>query len=435
MQAPLPNSEIARFGLSALGRVSSVATTTILVEGLNGRVGDVVKFFGTQTEYGEIIGIDSGAMQIMPYGPCEGFSQETFVLIVNTELGCLNFAAGHVVDGLGYEIDLDFSVQANPKRKTAPPITALTRLIPSIADRKPVNSLLRTGIKAVDVCTPLAKGQRIALMAPAGVGKSTLMTMMLRGVDADRIVLCLVGERGREALELIETLKHQKLLARAYVVVATSDKPSAERAKAPLLAMQAAESFAKQGLNVLVLVDSLTRYCRALREIALSLGEAPTRRGYPSSVFTALPRLLERGGAFTAGSITLVASVLVEDELMPDPIAEEVQSLSDGHIWLSRAMAARGHFPAIDIMKSISRLSNVVQTTAQAKVATSVRRALANNQQQEILLRMGEYRWGVDAALDADLKAVPKIMEFLAQPTGVCESLESAHAKIAKVFA
>jgi ATP synthase in type III secretion protein N len=424
-------------GLVRLGRVSALLGPVVNVTGVKGNVGDFVKFYGemANARFGEIIGLGDESINVVPLGSSEGFSHDTLVEVLqSTGADTVEVETSVVVDGLGFPLNLDeFEEQRDPR--LLPPVIGMDKACPSLSDRRAINEMLATGVRALDLCVPLAKGQRVALLAPAGVGKSTLMTMLLGGVDADRVVLCLVGERGREAVELIEVLRDQDLMHKAYVVVSTSDRPSAERAKAPLLAMLAAERFAEQGHSVLILIDSLTRYCRALREISLAAGEAPTRRGYPSSVFAALPQLLERAGNFNEGSITLVASVLVEDELMPDPIAEEVQSLSDGHIWLSRSLAAKGHYPAIDVLKSISRLAGAVQNSEQRTLVQNVRRALSNSQQQETLIRMGEYRWGLDEAMDKDLKASAGLLTVLAQPTTEYSSVDETFDKFTAAMA
>jgi ATP synthase in type III secretion protein N len=423
-------------GLVRLGRVSALLGPVVNVTGIKGNVGDFVRFYGemANARFGEIIGLGEDSINIVPLGSSEGFSHDTLVEVLQSVgQDSVEVETSAVVDGLGFALDLDeFGESRDPR--LVPPVIGMDKACPSLSDRRSINEMLATGVRALDLCVPLAKGQRVALLAPAGVGKSTLMTMLLGGVEADRVVLCLVGERGREAVELIEVLREQDLMHKAYVVVSTSDRPSAERAKAPLLAMLAAERFAEQGHSVLILIDSLTRYCRALREISLAAGEAPTRRGYPASVFAALPQLLERAGNFSEGSITLVASVLVEDELMPDPIAEEVQSLSDGHIWLSRTLAAKGHYPAIDVLKSISRLATVIQSPEQRALVQNVRRALSNSQQQETLIRMGEYRWGLDEAMDKDLKSSTALNSVLTQPTTEYSSVDDTFEKFSGVM-
>jgi ATP synthase in type III secretion protein N len=404
-----------------LGKVVRLVGPVVSVAGLNVPLGSFVRFYcaSAKSQFGEVIGLERNAagdalLAVMPLGESEGFRHGTYAVPVESvEDDGLSLEPGQVIDGLGYTLDPQNGLKRRYIDAIPPAMSAAS--FPVTHSRVTHASALQTGIKAIDVCLPLATGQRVALLAPAGVGKSTVLSMILAGTSADRIVLCLIGERGREAAELVETLQATGNIEKAVVVVATSDRPAAERAKAPLIAIQIAERMAQEGHQVLVLLDSLTRYCRALREIGLAAGEAPTRRGYPASVFAALPRILEKAGNFDSGGITLVASVLVEDELMPDPIAEEVQSLSDGHIWLSREMASQGRFPAIDILKSVSRMANLVQDVDSEKIATTVRRCLACASQNDILLKMGEYKWGLDAQADKEINAAKKLRDVFLQ--------------------
>jgi ATP synthase in type III secretion protein N len=423
-----------------LGKVVRLVGPVVTVAGLNAPVGSFVRFYcsSAKSRFGEVIGLERNAagsalLAVMPLGESDGFRHGTYAVEMNTSASeGLYIEPGQVIDGIGYTLDAYDGLKRIDSNATPPAMAAAG--MTATHSRTTSASALTTGIKTVDVCLPLATGQRVALLAPAGVGKSTIMSMILAGTSADRIVLCLIGERGREAAEMVEYLQSTGHIDKAVVVVATSDRPAAERAKAPMLALQIAEQMAQEGHQVLVLLDSLTRYCRALREIGLAAGEAPTRRGYPASVFSSLPRILERAGNFDSGSITLVASVLVEDELMPDPIAEEVQSLSDGHIWLSREMASQGRFPAIDILKSVSRMAHMVQGEEAAQLATRVRKCLATANQNETLLKMGEYKWGLDAETDKDIHAAKKIREVLLQRRDEYCSPDDSMSQIAEAL-
>jgi ATP synthase in type III secretion protein N len=409
-----------------VGRIASIVPPIVLIKGLIAGVGTCVRFLSQSDPplLGEVVGLTEDGLQILPYGEIVGLSHNTRVELYSNEfsLDLSDAVPGSVVDGYGARLgDKDLATR-RPFRNAAkiPPLT--------LADRKDISEQLFTGVRAVDMCMPLAKGQRIVIQAPAGVGKTSLLKMILEGAKAQRCVLALVGERTREAVELLNELQSRDEFKRTTVVLATSDRPSIERAKAPETAANIALAAARQGQNVLLMIDSMTRYCRALREIALALGEVPTRRGYPSSVFTALPKILEKAGNFTFGSITLVCTVLVEDDLTPDPIAEEVQSLVDGHVWLSRELASSGHYPAIDVLRSISRLATAVSEKESLKVANEMRACLAAHRDNHLLLRMGEYSWGNDLETDRRLKAQPKLMKLLSQQ-GV------QHTNIAKVRA
>jgi ATP synthase in type III secretion protein N len=425
------NVKIAQIG-GPLGKVVRLIGPVVTVAGLDTPVGGFVRFYcaTAKSQYGEVIGLERSAtgsplLSVMPLGDSEGFRHGTFAVgIERFSNVSVSIDVGCVVDGIGYQLDIENGLRRVDETQLPPAMFLRSDI--STHNRVTQALPLVTGVKAMDVCLPLATGQRVALLAPAGVGKSTVLSMILSGTSADKIVLCLIGERGREAAEMVEYLASTGHLEKSVVVIATSERPAAERAKAPLLALQVAEELAQQGNQVLVLLDSLTRYCRALREIGLAAGEQPTRRGYPASVFSSLPRILERAGNFELGSITMVASVLVEDDLMPDPIAEEVQSLSDGHIWLSREMATQGKFPAIDILKSVSRMAHLVQSDDSAQLATTIRKCLAAAAQNDTLIRMGEYKWGVDNETDQLIESASKIKNTLLQHrTEYCDPTEA----------
>ena len=420
-------------GVEPIGKVVRLVGPVLNVSGVNAAVGNYLQFFSpsAKARFGEVIGLERNSkgdalLSVMPLGESEGFEHGTYVALVDPKNAQATvIEPGCVVDGLGYSLDPQNGLQRYAQ-DSIPPIMGVSHS-KSVYNPRTVEAFsLPTGIRALDICIPLVSGQRVALLAPAGVGKSTLLSMILNGTHADKVVLCLVGERGREATELVQQITSAGQLDRCVIVVATSDRPAAERAKAPVLAMQVAEQLCAAGEHVLVLIDSLTRYCRALREIGLAAGEAPTRRGYPASVFAALPKILERAGNFQVGSISMVASVLVEDELMPDPIAEEVQSLSDGHIWLSRTLAAQGRFPAIDILKSVSRMANMVQDLAMSDIANKVRRCLTSLDQNDTLIRMGEYRWGQNQQMDQEIQSAKKLAVVLSQSRDEFISIEDA---------
>ena len=270
-------------------------------------------------------------------------------------------------------------------------------------------------MRVLDGLLTCAEGQRVGIFGPAGAGKSTLMARIVRGADADVFVVALVGERGREVREFLDRSLGPDGLARSVVVVATSDRPALERVKAAQTATSIAEWFRDPGLRVVLFVDSVTRLARAWREIGLAAGEPPTRRGYPPSVFAALPRLLERAGSNALGSITAFYTVLVEGELAADPVAEEVKSILDGHVVLSPKLAEAEHHPAIDVLASRSRVMEAVVGEAHREAAARVRQLMARYAEMELLVRVGEYQRGTDALADEAVDKIEGIRAFLRQ--------------------
>jgi len=275
--------------------------------------------------------------------------------------------------------------------------------------------VLETGIRCIDGLLTCGVGQRVAILAPAGVGKSSLLGNLALSAQANTTVIALVGERGREVAEFVEVLRKSKRLENSVVVAATSDSPAMERVKAAHVAMAIAEHLRDTGEHVLLLVDSLTRLARAHRDIGLAMGQPPTRRGLPPSVFAMLPRLLERAGSNDRGAISAFFTVLVEGEQLDDPIAEEVKSITDGHFTLSPELAAAGHFPAIDVLASTSRLLNQVASTGHASLAQEARSVLAKLKDIELLVKMGEYRPGSDTVADRALDVQSGLNDFLRQ--------------------
>jgi type III secretion protein N (ATPase) len=286
---------------------------------------------------------------------------------------------------------------------------------PSPLKRKLIHQPFGTGIRAIDSVLTCGEGQRVGVFAVAGAGKSTLLGMLARGSSADVNVIALIGERGREVREFIEDNLGEAGMKKSVVVVATSDRPAMERAKAAYIATAIAEHFRDEGKRVLLLFDSVTRFARALRDVGLSIGEPPARRGYPPSVFTALPQLFERTGNNDKGSITAFYSVLVEEEDVADPIGEEVRSILDGHVYLSRKLASAYHYPAIDVLASASRLMSRVARPEHIQQAGLLRKYLAKYQEIELLLQLGEYKPGGDPEADQAVKRIGAIRKLLQQ--------------------
>ncbi|MGH8239423.1 MAG: FliI/YscN family ATPase, partial [Steroidobacteraceae bacterium] len=332
---------------------------------------------------------------------------------------------GRVLDGFGNPLDGTAVVGAPHVPVDADPPNALLR--------RPVNRICETRIRAIDALLTVGRGQRLGLFAPVGAGKTTLIGMLARGARADVNVIALIGERGREVNEFLTQILGPAGLQRSVVVVATSDRSAVERAKCAAVATAIAEGFRREGLHVLLLMDSLTRYARALREIGLASGEAPTRRGFPPSVFAALPKLVERAGSDDRGAMTAFYTMLVEGEDDSDPIAEEVRSLLDGHLNLSRALAQAHRFPAIDVLGSLSRVMPAIASVPQQRAAAKVRGWLAKHRDIELLLQMGEYRKGADVEADEAIAHMPAIRQFLEQPPDEFHAAQATCAALLKL--
>jgi len=356
----------------------------------------------------EVVGFRGEQAVLLPLGELAGIAPASAVWRTGEPLAirCGDDLLGRVVDGLGAPRDggPELTGEAWPVDRGAPP--PLARAAPGEA--------LPTGVRAIDAMLALARGQRVGLFAAAGVGKSTLLGQIARGAEADVIVLGLVGERGREVDDWLRELAPAR--ARTVVVCATSDEPPLVRLRAVHVATAIAEWFRDQRrANVLLLVDSLTRVARAQREVGLSAGEPPARHGYPPSVFALLPRLIERAGASSAGTITAVYTVLVAGNDLDEPIADEVRGLVDGHIVLDRRLAQRGHFPPIDVVASVSRLMPRVATAAHVGAAARVRARLAIYEEHRDLVTLGAYQPGRDRAVDDAVNAYPAIERMLRQ--------------------
>ncbi len=334
---------------------------------------------------------------------------------------------GRVIDALGRPLD-DAPAPLLPHRR------ALEAAPPPATQRGLIDEPLSTGIRAIDGLLTCGVGQRMGIFAGSGVGKSTLIGMMARYSSAQVNVIALIGERGREVNQFLESELGPEGLARSVVVVATSDQPAPLRIRAAQLALAVAEYFRDQGQRVLLLLDSVTRYAMALRELGLSAGEPPATRGYPPSVFAALPKLVERAGMAPRGSITAFFSVLVEGDDHQEPIADTMRGLLDGHVWLSRSLASRGHFPAIDVLESISRLMPRLATPEQQEAAAWVRRLLAVYRDNEDLITIGAYRQGSDPQVDLALRMRQAIDAYLQQPVEQPSDLARAQAGLAQIL-
>jgi len=400
-------------GLKVKGRVAQVIGLVLEVSGLCPALGEIciIEIKGAKKPVlAEVVGFRQGRSLLIPLGDINGVSP-----------GCLVRACGHpfyikvgpdllgkVLNGLGNPIEggeLQGKVQH----------LLVERVPPGPLEREPITKVMGTGIRAVDMLLTCGEGQRMGIFSGSGVGKSTVLAMIARHSEADVIVIGLIGERGREVLDFIRNSLGPEGLKRSVVVASTSDRPALERVKAALVATTVAEYFRDAGKRVILVMDSVTRFAMALREIGLAIGEPPTTKGYTPSVFASLPRLLERTGNARDGSITGFYSVLVDGDDFTEPICDAVRSILDGHIILHRELAARNHFPAIDILNSVSRLMPVVVDEGQRRQAGQVRELLSVYRESEDLINIGAYAKGSNPRVDQAIAYRDQLTEFLCQ--------------------
>ncbi len=428
---PSPRREIEAF----LGQVSASLPTHERMGAVHDAIGTIIRATGVEADVGEvcllhhprtqrrmqaqIVGFSGEHAILMPFGDIEGIGPGTEVRpLGHPHLVPVGDALlGRVLDGFGAPID---------GRPFAP-----SGWRPGRAERRDPLARARiarplvTGIRVIDGLATVGQGQRMGIFAPAGVGKSVLLGMLARQTQCDVRVIALVGERGREVGEFIDLILGPQGLAQSVVVVATSDASAVERATAGHTASAIAEYFAAAGRNVLLLFDSVTRFARAQREIGLAAGEPPARQGFPPSVFSSLPRLVERAGCWDKGSITAFYTVLVEGEVATDPIGEEVRSLLDGHLVLSQKLAHQGHFPAVDPLRSLSRVMPYIADAKHQGAARRMRALLAKYDEIELLVQLGEYKSRTDPDADEALARIGEIRRFLVQGMGEVSSAQA----------
>jgi flagellum-specific ATP synthase len=410
----------------AVGRVEAVVGLHLDVAGLDAAVGDAVCVDGRIEA--EVVAIRDGGVVCMPLGDLTGIKAGAPVA-TRGQAGTVRVGwplLGRVVDGLGRPLD------GKPLPAGLDPVSVDGKA-PHPLRRQPVDRPIGLGVRCLDTLVPAGRGQRLGIFAGSGVGKSSLLSMITRGTDASVTVLALVGERGREVREFLDHDLGPEGLARAVVVVATSDEPALVRLRAAATATRIAEWFRDQGEDVLLLMDSLTRCCMAQREVGLSAGEPPVTRGYPPSVFGLLPKLLERAGAGEVGSITALYTVLVDGDDHDEPIADAARSILDGHIVLSRKLATAGHFPTVDVLESVSRVAPRVTTTEQRAVATEVRRLLAAHRDARDLIDIGAYVAGSNPTVDRAVALAEPIRAFLTQDLAEVTRPEDAWSTLAAV--
>jgi len=411
------------------GRVTDVIGLVIEGNGPGIPIGGVCAIErrnGRESVVAEVVGFRKDRVLLMPLGDVSGIEPGNRIVVrrlrpvVRTGRGLL----GRVLDGLGQPIDGAGPLEV--ERQVALQGRAINPL-----EREPIRAPLELGIRAIDALLTCGRGQRVGIFAGSGVGKSSLLGMIARSTRAQANVVALIGERGREVREFLERDLGEEGRARSVVVAVTSDEPPLVRVRGALLAMAIAESFRDEGLDVLVMMDSLTRLAMAQREVGLSIGEPPSARGYTPSVFALLPRVLERAGATRAGSITGLYTVLVEGDDLNEPVADTARGLLDGHVVLSRALAEEGHFPAIDVLKSVSRLMPDVAPAEQVADAARVRGWLAAYRDAEDLIHIGAYAAGSSPRIDQAIARRAAIQSFLRQGLAERATMAEGTARLA----
>lgn len=392
------------------GRVASVVGHELVLAGLRLAVGDAVEILvDGDARAAEVVAVDDRGARALVLGDTAGVARGTPVRRAatgaTTPVG--NALLGRVIDGLGRPID-----GGPPLDLPRVPVHALP---PAPLERRRIDSVLPVGVRVLDVLCTTGAGQRVGIFAGSGVGKSTLLGMMVRGTTAPVRVVAMIGERGREVREFVEDELGPEGLASSVVVVATSDEPPLVRLRAAFVATRIAEWFADRGTDVLLTLDSLTRLAHAQRDVGLAAGEPPTARGYTPSVFSLLPRLLERAGPRANGSVTAFYTVLVDGDDMNDPVADAARSILDGHVVLDRAIAERNHYPAVDVLRSLSRLASKLHTPDQARVAGDIRAGMAAAAEVRDLVEVGAYVPGTNPAADHGLQVQPAVEGLLRQ--------------------
>ncbi len=401
----------------SLGKVVKVVGLTIESVGPEAKLRDLCEIIvegSDQRIKAEVVGFKDKRLLLMPYENVEGIGVGCMVENTGHPLGVPvgDQLLGHLVDGLGVPSDIDdltdFEDLPEYPAEADPP-DPMARVI--------IKEPLSLGVKAVDGLITVGKGQRIGIFAGSGVGKSTLMGMFARNTKAQVNVIALIGERGREVREFVENDLGPEGMARSVVVCATSDKPALIRKKAALTATAIAEYFRDQGKDVLLMMDSLTRFSMAQREIGLASGEPPVTRGYPPSVYSEMPRLLERAGNSAVGSITGLYTVLVDGDDFNEPITDTARSILDGHIVLNRKLAQKNHYPAIDVLQSISRVMSAIASPEHKAVAGKLKNVLATYQEAEDLINIGAYKNGSNKNIDFAIQKIDAVNDFLMQQT------------------
>lgn len=380
----------------------------------------------------EAVGFRDEAVMLMPLGEAHGLGPDCEVLPTGKpfSIRCGWGLLGRILDGLGRPIDGREPLEDLADLED----WAVDRTAPDPLARERVSSHIAMGVRALDGLLTVGLGQRVGLFAGSGVGKSTLMGQIARNCEADIVVVCLVGERGREVKDFIEESMGEEGLKKSVLVVATSNQPSLVRLKSAFVATAIAEWYRDQGKRVLFMMDSATRFARAQREIGLAIGEPPARQGYPPSVFAQIPRLMERTGNNDKGSITAIYTILVQAGDMDEPIADEVRGILDGHIILNRALGARNHWPAIDVPISLSRVMSGIASEEHKKAAGKLREVLATYEKQRDLILLGAYQYGTDPKTDYAIDKIEDVEAFLRQSTHEKDDFDTTVQKLVDLF-
>ena len=417
---------------SLTGKIENIVGMSIEASGGHAAVGDICRIYNGESGKqmtAEVVGFKNNRILLMPYSDMNGISAGNFVRNTGKQLTLQvgEFLRGRIINAMGQPIDGKGAFQGGtPYCIGGRPINPLAR--------PPIRKRMEFGVKAIDGMLTIGKGQRIGIFAGSGVGKSTLMGMIAKNVKADINVIALVGERGREVLEFVQKDLGEEGMRRSILVVATSDQPAMLRMKCPSVATGIAEYFRDQGYDVLLMMDSLTRFAMAQREIGLAIGEPPVARGYTPSIYAELPKLLERSGNFDKGSITGVYTVLVEGDDTNEPIADTVRGILDGHIVLSRALANSNHYPAIDVSASISRLMNEIVSEEHRQLAFRIRDILSVYEKNADLVAIGAYKPGSNRKLDFALSKIDAVNSFLTQNINEAFSYEQCVTKMQEIL-
>ncbi|MBO6215320.1 MAG: flagellar protein export ATPase FliI [Lachnospiraceae bacterium] len=415
-----------------LGKVAKVVGLTVESVGPEARLRDLCEILVDDETIvrAEVVGFNDKRLILMPFEPTEGVGVGCMVRNTNMPLSIPvgDELLGHTVDGIGRVTDTDEEI-------ICPYLYPADADPPDPMSRVIIKDVLPLGVKAVDGLITVGKGQRIGIFAGSGVGKSTLMGMFARNTRAEVNVIALIGERGREVREFVEHDLGPEGMARSVVVIATSDKPALIRKKAAMTATAIAEYFRDQGKDVLLMMDSLTRFSMAQREIGLASGEPPVTRGYPPSIYAEMPRLLERAGNGEKGSITGLYTVLVDGDDFNEPITDTARSILDGHIMLNRALAQQNHYPAVDVMMSISRVMSAVASKEHKQVAGKLKNVLATYSEAEDLINIGAYKRGSNKNIDYAISKIDAVNEFLLQQTDEKFQFEDEIEMLKSIFA
>lgn len=395
------------------GKITKVTGLTIESKGPLSSIGElcyIYPFDNSEPITGEVVGFKDEKILLMPFGDMDGIGPGSTVIASGHSLrvGVGDELLGRVIDGLGKPIDNKGPVKTE---KYYP----VSNTPPNPLNRKKIREVLPLGVKAIDGLLTCGKGQRIGIFAGSGVGKSTLMGMIARNAESDINVIGLIGERGREVREFIENDLKEEGLARSVLVVATSDQPALVRMKAAMLTTAIAEYFRDKGKNVTMLMDSLTRFAMAQREIGLAIGEPPVSRGFTPSVFALFPKLLERAGASDIGTITALYTVLVDGDDMNEPVTDTVRGILDGHIVLSRKLASQNHYPAIDVLQSVSRVMTNICEKDHVDRSNRIKDLMATYRESEDLINIGAYRKGTNKKIDSAVEKHESIEAFVTQ--------------------